>query len=273
MTAIQLLTQTHPSQIIKDEHDNIIWNNNLNISQFLKDILNKMVKDDFQERYQSVGEILKAIRANNNLQEINKNSATIPELKLSSTTTIPRENKNNTARTKVNKNKPWYLPLILISLGIIASEIIYPWLRPWYYLQRGNKLLDKNEVQASLSKFQKAIDLQRNKASAWKGRGDALYTLGRYSGALEAYQKAIAINPNNLKTLNNQGRTFYKLGEFQQAINTYQKVIEKDSNNAEAWSDRGLAYMTMQQYKPALESFERSQQIKPDEPTIWLQKV
>ena len=66
--------------------------------------------------------------------------------------------------------------------------------------------MDRNQPQDSLGKFQQAIDLQRDSAAAWKGRGDALFTLGRYSGALTAYNKAIALEPDNAKALNNKGK-------------------------------------------------------------------
>ena len=251
-TAIQLLTQTHPQDIIKDENDNVIWTTNLVAPKFLTDILNKMVKNNYQERYQSVAEILKAI----------SNSKLGGELPPE--TIIDRSEKD--------WKKICYVSSLLGSIAIVGSEIFYPWIRPWYYLHQGNSLLDKNQAKASLVQFQKVINLQRNRASAWKGRGDALFTLGRYSGALEAYQKAIAQDPNNLKILNNIGKIYYKQGEFQQAIDAHQKAIDINTNSAEAWSSKGLAYMGLQQYKKALESFEQAQKIKPDEPTIWLQK-
>ena len=63
MTAIQLLTKTHHQDIIKDQNDNVVWNKNLRASTSLTDILNKMVKKDWQQRYQSVEEVLRDIRA------------------------------------------------------------------------------------------------------------------------------------------------------------------------------------------------------------------
>jgi tetratricopeptide (TPR) repeat protein len=260
MTAIQLLTKTHPKNVVKDENDNIVWTQNAICTagayaiapEFLTDILNKMVKNKFQERYQSVEEIFKAIE-----------QGKVIKTSTSSGTEEP---------TLINHRIPWYIPLILVTILLIGSEIISPWIRPRYYLHQGNSLLDKNQAEKSLTKFQQAIDLQRNFASAWKSRGDALFILRRYPGALEAYQQAIDVQPNNLKALNNQGKILYQLGQFQQAIEAHQQAIQIDANNAEAWSSKGIAHMGLQQHEQALLSFDKAREIKPDEPSIWLQK-
>ncbi len=265
MTAIFLLTKTHPRELIKDENDDIIWNTNINViaPKFLTDILNKMVKNDYRERYQSVDEVLKEIN-------VGKVEPPPPPLKEDNKDDITQEDENNSVKN--TPKIPWYIPLLLATIVIVGSEIIHPWIRPRLYLYQGNSLLDKNEANASIGKFQQVIELQPKSAAAWKGRGDALFLLRRYSGALEAYKKAIALEQNNLKALNNIGKISYKIGQFERAIEAHQKAIEIDENNADAWSSQGLAYMGLNQYEQALESFDKAQKIKPDEPSFWLQK-
>ena len=267
MTAIQLLTKEPPGEVIRDRGDRVISPESRLAPLWLVDILNKMVRTDFKKRYQSVEEVLKDLGQRNIQQQ-----STITADSFS----ISENNLNNLQKT-VNLalrnylKKLWYIPLIILPL-LIASEAANPWLRTRYYLNRGNSLLDDNQAQASLGKFQQAIALQRDSAAGWKGRGDALFILGRYSGALEAYNKAIAIEPENIKALNNKGKILSWQGEPQQAIDTYQQAIKIDPKNAEAWSGKGLAYMSMQQPEQALASFEQAQKIKPDEPNFWLQK-
>ena len=269
MTAIELLTKNSPREITRDDCDRIILPESNIAPLWLIDILNKMVRTDFRERYQSVEEVLKDLGQKNRPQLAEKrtvNSLDITEDR------IINHIQNTSSSPRNYLKKYWYLPLIILPLLIIASEAINPWLRTRYYLHQGNTLLDNKQAQASLSKFQQVINLQRNSAAAWKARGDALFTLDRYSGALEAYNKAIAIEPENIKASNNKGKILYQQGELQQAIDTYQQAIEVDAENAEAWSGKGLVYMSMQQPEKALKSFEQAQKIKPDEPSFWLQK-
>ena len=266
MTAIQLLTKISPEAIVRDEGDRAISPDSELAPVWLIEILNKMVRTDFKQRYQSVEEVLKDLGQRNRLEPAanitaNANSSGLSETQL------------DYHQANINYvTKYWYVPLLAILILLLASEAINPWLRTRYYLNQGNSLLDDNQAQASLDKFQQAIDLKRNHGAAWKGRGDALFTLGRYSGALEAYNKALSFEPNNIKAVNNKGKILYQKGKMQQSIATYQRAIEIDSENPEAWSGKGLAYMSLQQPEQALKAFEQAQRIKPDEPNFWLQK-
>ncbi len=273
MTAIQLLTKQPPTEVIRDQLDHAISPQARFASPWLIDILNQMVRTNFQERYQSVDEVLKDLGQSRN------DSKPQDHLLKDESDTLATNLVNHTESTKKQTSlgnrypkKFLYISLILISLVLITSELIRPWLRPWHYLHQGNKLLDNNQPQASLAKFKQAIALQRNYAAAWKGRGDALFNLRRYSGALAAYNKAISQEPNNVKVLNNKGKILSKQGKFLQAINIHQQVIDLEPNNANAWSNIGLAYMNQQQFDEALKAFEEAQKIKPDDPTFWIQK-
>ena len=275
MTAIQLLTKDPPRELIRDDRDRVISPQTRIAPVWLVDILNKMVRTDFRERYQSVEEVLKDLGQRNNrndrdrsLPEDNPNLGETKQINYQLETTS-----NKVVPPSKSGKKLLYLALIFIPLLlIIGSEAIAPWIRPWYYLREANSLLDNNQPQDSLGKFQQAIDLQRDSAAAWKGRGDALFTLGRYSGALTAYNKAIALEPDNTKALNNKGKILYQQGEFTKAIEAHQQAIEANPNNADAWSSKGLAHLSLQQHQQALASFARAQEIAPDNPTIWIQK-
>ena len=273
MTAIQLLTKQPPTEVIRNQLDHAISPQARFASPWLIDILNKMVRTDFQERYQSVDEVLKYLGQSRNYNNPEKNSINHESENL--TTNLVNQTESTKKQTTLGnryRNKLLYLPLILIPLILVTSELVRPWIRPWYYLNQGDKLLDNNQPQASLAKFQQAIALKRDYAAAWKSRGDALFNLRRYPGALAAYNKAISQDPNNVKVLNSKGKILSKQGQFPQAIDIHQQVIDLEPNNANAWSNIGLAYMNQQKFDEALKAFEEAQKIKPDDPTFWIQK-
>ena len=273
MTAIQLLTKQPPTEVIRDQLDHAISPQAKFTSPWLIDILNKMVRSNFQERYQSVDEVLKDLGQSRNDSKpqdhpLNDDSETLA-------TNLVNQTESTRKQTTLGNryhNKLLYFLLILIPLVLVTSELVRPWIRPWYYLSQGNKLLDNNQPQASIAKFQQAIALKRDYAAAWKGRGDALFNLRRYPGALAAYNKAISQDPNNVKVLNSKGKILSKQGKFPQAIDLHQQVIDLDRNNANAWSNIGLAYMNQQKFDQALKAFVEAQKIKPDDPTFWIQK-
>ena len=275
MTAIQLLTKEPPREFIRDDRDRVIAPETRIAPVWLIDILNKMVKTDFQERYQSVEEVLKDLGQRNDREET---EPLVPEIAASLSETKQMNNENTVAAPNLTPSssrfnyKLLYLPLILFSLLLVGSELIQPWIRPWYLLRQANSLLDNNQPQNSLVKFQQATELKPNSAAAWKGKGDALFIMNRYLRALTAYEKAISLKPDYPKALNNKGKILYRLGELDQAIKAHQQSIVVDPNNADAWSSLGLVQMNLQEYQEALQSFDRAQTIAPDNPPIWLQK-
>lgn len=62
MTALQLLTKQSPTKIARDNNDNIVLERDFdNVDRPLLDILNKMVQNDPEKRYQLASDVLKAI--------------------------------------------------------------------------------------------------------------------------------------------------------------------------------------------------------------------
>ncbi|MEH1819813.1 MAG: WG repeat-containing protein [Nostoc sp.] len=61
MTAIQALTGNHPMKLDKDDNDEIIWQNRAQVSDALAEILTKMVRYNFRDRYASASEALQAL--------------------------------------------------------------------------------------------------------------------------------------------------------------------------------------------------------------------
>ena len=268
MTTVELLTKEPPREIIRDANDRVISPDSNLAPVWLIDILNKMVRSDPDKRYQSVEEVLKDLGDRNNSPSPVKPAAT----EIIDPVPPPTAPEIAPKTGKSWLRKAWYLPLGSIVALVTISELANPWLRPKYHIQQGNSLLDRNQAQSSLVQFQKAIALNRDSTAAWKGRGDALFTLRRYKGALNAYDKAIAADTDNIKAVNNKAKILYKQGELERAIEAHQQAIDLDPENADAWSGQGLAYLGMQQFDKAISAFDRAQEIRPEDPAIWLQK-
>ncbi|MCX7594667.1 MAG: tetratricopeptide repeat protein, partial [Fischerella sp.] len=177
--------------------------------------------------------------------------------------------------TKLRVVKPWHIPVVLASLAIIlvGVENFHPFLRPLYYSYQGNSLLDEHRAEAALDQFNHLKEIQPNSAEAWRGRGDALFILGRDSAALESYNKAISLQPKDkrilIKTFINKGKVLYKQQRYQEALDTYEQALAVDNDSAEALSGKGLSLLALGQKKEALEYLEQLKQLKPDDPRIW----
>ncbi|MFB2769097.1 tetratricopeptide repeat protein [Pelatocladus sp. BLCC-F211] len=262
LTAIQLLTGMHPRELRWDEKDNIILPSDINIDASLSAILAKMVYNNPDHRYQSVNTVI---------EDLNKT-------KISSPPTQPPTYYTSNHRevlTNLRFLKIWQIPVVLILLaGIIASiEFFHPFIRPIYYLHEANTLLDERQGEAALDKFNFLKQLQPNSPEVWKGRGDALFLLGRDFAALQSYNRAIFLQPKDqkllVKILINKGKVLYKQQNYQETLDIYEKALKIDENNPEALSGKSLSLLATGKKQEALQYLEQLKQIRPDDPRIW----
>lgn len=265
ITAAQFLTGSHPSEFKRDDKDRLVLTEAIAPDDPLAAILVKMVHTHPERRYQSVTEVL---------QDLQKISAANSSVKVARTVGIKSGEKQ--PKFKQEKIYPYIVVgLTAFSTAIVGVEFfIHPFIRPLYYLYQGNSLLDRRQPEAALEQFENITEsLKPNSANAWKGRGDALFSIGRYQAALASYEMANSYQPNDPKILVNKGKVLYKLGgdAYKQALDIYTKVLKINPNNVEAWSGKGLVHLGLNQSQQASESFEKVKQLRPNDPSIWQQ--
>ena len=310
ITAIQALTGKHPQQLQRHlKTDLFVWREQVQVSDKLAAILNKMVHTNSRDRYQSVGEVLNDLRCiTNSLEaptEALPNLLEAPTEALPNLLEVPTEALPNLLEAPTQPGpevslelpsaskatelpsmmlpkpewrrfvKPWHLLGALATLIAFlgAIELIYPIFRPIYYLHRGKDLLESQKPQEALENFQKLTEgLKPNDPKAWKGKGDALFKLERYEGALAAYDKALQFQPNDPKILSNKARVLDQIGRYQEALDVQEQAIKIAPNNGYAWNNKGLVLMDLQRYEEALAAFDKAKAIEPQDPTVWQSK-
>ena len=106
IVAIQAFTGISPEQLPKDVNNEIVWRNQAKISQELTYILDRMVRYDFRQRYESAEQVLQA------LQQLSLNS-TFPA------TILPQP---------IRRPLPWkwIIPLFAVTATITVISIYRP---------------------------------------------------------------------------------------------------------------------------------------------------
>ena len=66
-------------------------------------------------------------------------------------------------------------------------------------------------MKEAIECYDKALEIDAKKASAWYNKGLAFGNLGKYEQAIECYDKALEIEPNYADVLNNKKLTIKKL--------------------------------------------------------------
>jgi serine/threonine protein kinase/Flp pilus assembly protein TadD len=272
MTAIYALTGIKPEKLAKNpQTGEVIWQQKARVSPKLSQILDKMVRLDQKQRYQSIEQVLKALK----------------KLKISS------------------KIKPWHkyvwIFLALTALGFFSR---YFWLQYQaillfkqadlelqyqryeqaieYYDRGMEKVRGKVKLfqRAWLSKATALSHLKRydemlqtcrqglNKINSfyfWNCQGLALEGLQQYEQAIASYNEAIKLKPDFFVPISNRGEAYAKLGNFDAAIADFQTAIElSEAESYVPWNNLGKIYYQQREYEQAINAYQQAIQVKED---------
>ncbi|MEM7725956.1 MAG: tetratricopeptide repeat protein [Cyanobacteria bacterium P01_A01_bin.45] len=235
----------------------IIWRNRTRkVSNQLAKIINKMVRTDYRDRYQSATEVLR------DLHQIQKGE---PQPFFS----------------RFNR-----LKLVLISLILSATTIgVLSWLIPvsnnlTYSLENAAKPFyeqgvveyAKSNYQGAVNKFTQAIEKYPEYSQAYNRRADAFYNIGNYDKALEDSTTAIRLNPEDANAYYDRGFSLYTIGEYNGALIDYRKAIKINSENASAYYGRGLARSMIKEKDKAIEDFTKAISLNPQYGAAYLER-
>ena len=228
MMCIQAITGSEPRRFTEHpETAELIWHDRVSQDiyslQFLE-ILDKMVRYDFRQRYQTASEVLEAIallprdghdlptmvKSDTNPQAIQLNdqqlnkknlhwrkiligggctvvASTITAIAIAHKPLVANQDANNSAQLASNPNIV-VSPSPSISPTKSAEEI---YMKDFIFFNKHFKYPE------ALIQIDKVLKLNPKNAIAWKHKGTTLENLDRYKEAINAYNKAIEINPND----------------------------------------------------------------------------
>jgi serine/threonine protein kinase len=232
MMAIQAITGAEPRRFAEHpETAELIWRDRLPqdgySSKFL-DILDKMVRYDFRQRYQTAQEVLKAIASlpndSHDLQTVLTNSTRtqaitvneeqpnkrkLPWTKIaigagcavlaSTIAAIAIFNKSPATNQETNNSvQPTSKPNVVLS----PSPTISPTPTPTKsveddYVETSKFYYRNSKYSEALTSIDQALKLAPNSANAWDWKGRILEKMSRYKDAYESYSKAVEIKPDS----------------------------------------------------------------------------
>ncbi len=309
VTAIQAISGFHPDQLPRDrETGEINWRDRANCSKKLANILDRMVKNDFRERYQNANEVI------DDLSKIIGNTG-IGNTGIGNTgignTGIGNTGIGNTGiggikpRVPLTKRILWFaLPLLLLGV-LFLSPRVWQVLQAMKYYQEGKELIRQGEYKQAIDAFDqalaylpnlapaltnkgfaqgqlgwhlekfascaKATEIAPDFAEAWNCRGLARFDLKQYEQALKEYNQALAVDPEFYRGWYNKGEVLIKLGQYKEAISATHQVLKLKPDFYLAWTQICRALYELEQYQDAKAHCEESRNIEPDyEPTLVL---
>lgn len=248
MIAIQALTGIPPHQLPTDPNtEEILWQNHVTVSLELTQILNKMVRYDFRERYTSATEVLEAIKT----------------LKKPTIATVPAFQSWLTPLKIHSLNSKRYLSLTLgvglIGLGTGTGLYLWQFFKSQNASElysQGNTLSGLNRYEDALKSYTRATQIMPDYQEAWYKKGQAFYQLERYSEAQEAYDQAIQIAPNYTAAWIGRGTVLNELQRYSEALSAFEQAIKQNPDEAGAWLGKGNTLINLKRYEEAISSYK-----------------
>jgi tetratricopeptide (TPR) repeat protein len=283
MTAIHGLTGLSPHQLQEDySTGEILWQTHApQLNPHLVNILNKMVKSHYRDRYQQVEEVL------TDLEKLQK-STTVPLNQIASELTNLKTNFKTSFKVPVpaiprlpRSPKIWYFlapitGIILFTVAItrfIPSQPITqnPSLSSTANLvKEGNKLFHAGKYTEAIAVYDQALNSNpENPAEILISRGISLSKLEKFQEAIASYDRALAISPNNAVAFGSKGFSLWKLKQFEAAITIYDQALTFDPQNTNTWNNRAVALIDLKRYEEALKDIDKSISINPDLFDSW----
>ncbi|MUL37168.1 serine/threonine-protein kinase [Gloeocapsopsis dulcis] len=133
---IQALTGCSPSELLEDADGEIIWQHRAHVSPQLANILNRMVRYHFKERYQSATEVLQALQAllGRNDIIVEEQSDNLNSVQLTSDAVEKRSPTSTTDGNNTTNSESDRLTLVLgLLIGAVSAMVLI--VSSYYYLR------------------------------------------------------------------------------------------------------------------------------------------
>jgi serine/threonine-protein kinase len=122
-------------------------------------------------------------------------------------------------------------------------------------------LLYERDWKASESRFQQALAVNPNYASAHHFYSICLMTSGRQSEALAEITRAQDLDPLSLIINSVHGWIYYEGRDFDRAVDQFTKTLEMDPKYVPALLDLGATYLRKGEYGKAISKFEEAKTV------------
>lgn len=117
----------------------------------------------------------------------------------------------------------------------------------------------RDEGDAAVADFQKAIALSPNNPQHYNNLGFALYVRGRYEDAVRALREGLRHDPASRRMRNNLGFVYGRLGLYNRAMHEF----ERGGSRAEAESNLGFVFEQSGDHDAACERYHEAVRLDP----------
>ena len=126
------------------------------------------------------------------------------------------------------------------------------------YLSLGKMLAKEGEHEKAIELYKITTKLNNDEALPYFLIGNSLRELAKNNEAILYYKKGLKIQANSAEALMNLGNLYHEIDDDQSAILAYTESIAINSNNADAFYNLGIAQRTLGKTQAAITSFQEA---------------
>ncbi|HQB69141.1 MAG TPA: tetratricopeptide repeat protein [Paludibacteraceae bacterium] len=127
-----------------------------------------------------------------------------------------------------------------------------------------------NESEKAIEIYNRILDIEPYKSSAWFCLGLLHFNLEQYREALNAFDFNIAINPNDTIAWLQKGHCHFNLEEYVPSIKAYKKYLTDYPEDSVVTAFLGECYENCEVYDLALTYFLQAAKLNPGNGDAWL---
>ena len=261
VTTIQAITGFHPDQLPRDrDTGEIKWRDLApHCRKKLANILERMVKNDFRERYQNAHEVI---------EELTK---IIPKDTIPPYQVIPQNPLPTGGGRPWSKRLLWFAIAPLLLGLIILSPRIWQVFQALKYYNEGNTLIQEGKYEEAIDAFKEAIKHRHDFAQAWTNKGYAQGKLGWHLEKFSSCAQGTNVAPDFAEAWNCRGSARFDLKQYEEALKEYNQAIAVDPEFYRGWYNKGEVLIKLGQYKEAISATQQVLKLKPDYYLAWTQ--
>ncbi len=138
-----------------------------------------------------------------------------------------------------------------------------------YWCDLGWKQAKAGNHTDAIVSFEQALQRNIEFSNAWKGKGDALYSLQRYEEAINSYERAASLDPECERVWVKWGLALSQLQQHEEAIPYYDRALSIQPGSYKTLWAKGYSLCELNKFKEALKVFDKALDIKPDGHEVW----
>lgn len=136
------------------------------------------------------------------------------------------------------------------------------------YTERGRLARVSRDLEASLTDYDRALELELDYVRALGGRSRTYAALGRWQEALDDAARGLELAPGKTWLLGNKAEALLLLGRVDEALVDFQNYVEASPQSVWGHNYLGECHRRKGDFDQALAAFEKSEELDPD--NAWL---